>query len=117
MGSNIVRFSQLVDVPATGIPDDAFIALGEPFDHAMRVVHLINDSNGYFVVSFDGVTENIILLADSFVLYDLTSDQDANESFRYQAGTQMWIKALIVATSTATQTDAVYLTTIYGKGE
>jgi hypothetical protein len=84
----------------------------------MRVLHFINDSNGTYMFSFDGVNDNFPLLGDSFSLYDLTSDQDGNESFRYEKGSQLWIKYLIAPTSTSgVQTDKVYAVAIYGKGE
>jgi hypothetical protein len=84
----------------------------------MRVLHFINDSNGTYMISFDGVNDNFPLLEDAFTLYDLTSDQDSNESFRYEKNTQLWIKYLVAPTSTAgAQTDSVYAVSIYGKGE
>lgn len=67
--------------------------------------------------SFDGVTDNFPLLADTFTLYDLTSDQDANESFRYEIGSQLWIKYLIAPTSASGQTNTIYGVSVYGKGE
>ena len=84
----------------------------------MRVLHFINDTNGTFMFSFDGITDNFPLVTDTFALYDLTSDQDDNEMFRYEKGSQLWIKSLIAATSTAgVQTDTVYAVAVFGKGE
>jgi hypothetical protein len=115
--SNIVRFDP-VRTATIASTTSSYTKFGTPFTHAMRVLHFINDSNGTFMISFDGVNDNFPLLADSFTLYDLTSDQDSNESFRYEKNTQLWIKYLIAATSTAgVQTDSVYAVSIYGKGE
>lgn len=86
----------------------------------MRLLDFTNDSNGSYMFSFDGTTDNFPLLSDDFTLYDLTSDQDGNESFRYESGTQLWIKALIlpIATSGAgALTDTIYAAAVYGKGE
>lgn len=78
----------------------------------MRVLHFINGTDADVMISFDGTTDNAPILADSFSLYDLTSDEDTNEMFRYEKGTQIYIKYL-----TAPTTGTFYLVAIYGKGE
>jgi len=114
--SNIVRFDA-VRTAAIGVITGSYTKFGIQFAHAMRVLHFINDTNGTYMFSFDGVTDNFPLVTDSFNLYDLTSDQDANEAFRYESGTQLWIKSLIAPTVDATLTDMVYCVAVYGKGE
>ena len=89
-----------------------FAKLGTPFEHAMRVLHFINNTDGDMAISFDGIIFNTPILADSFSLYDLTAQQDVNEQFRYEVGTQIYIKYL-----TAPTTGTFYLAAIYGKGE
>lgn len=111
MGSNIVRVDAVRSI-ANGSITTSYQALGIPFGHAMRVLHFLNDTDGDCMISFDGVTDNIPVLADSFSLYDLTSDQDSNESFRYQNGTQIYIKYISAPT-----TGSFYLVCVYGKGE
>ena len=117
-GSNIVRFDMLRSVAGASITS-SYTAFGIPFAHAMRVLHFVNDTNALIYVSFDGVNDNAVLLASqSFALYDLTSDQDANESFRYQNGTQVYLKYVGSAPSPVAGTsDTVYLVAVYGKGE
>lgn len=116
MGSNIVRFDAVRSLPIASITG-SYTKFDIPFAHAMRVLHFINDTNGTYMFSFDGTTDNFPLVTDSFNLYDLTSDQDANEAFRYEKGSQLWIKYLIAPTVDATATDKVYCVAVYGKGE
>ncbi len=116
MASNIVRFTPCILEPIASITN-SYTQLGSPFDHAMRLLHFQNDTNGSYMISFDGVTNNFPVLTDSFVLYDLTSDQDSNEMFRYEKGTQLWIKYLIPPTVTTDQTDILFVSLVYGKGE
>ena len=116
MGSNIVRFDAVRTDPIASITA-SYTKFGSAFTHPMRVLHFINDTNGTYMISFDGVTDNVPLLAESFSLYDLTSDQDENESFRYEKGTQLWIKYLVAPTTVAGTTNAVYCVAVYGKGE
>ena len=114
MGSNIVRFSPVRQVALASLTG-SYQPLGVPLDHAMRVLHFINNTNGDVMISFDGTTDNVPLLAESFALYDLTSDQDSNEMFRYQLGTQIYVKYITAPTLPAD--GAVYLVAVYGKGE
>jgi hypothetical protein len=109
--SNIARFDAWRSV-ASGSITSSYTALGTPFAHAMRIVQIINGTDGDIAISFDGTTDNVPVLSTGFGLYDLTCDQDFNESFRYQKGTQLFIKYL-----TAPTTGSVYVVCVYGKGE
>ncbi len=123
--SNIVRFDEVRFMAGTGAPGPGVISASfqpiglfstptvrAPFTHAMRVLHFINETNGNIAISFDGTTVNIIILASTFALYDLTSDQDENESFRYEKGTQIYVKYL-----TAPSQGDLYIVAVFGKGE
>lgn len=114
--SNIVRFDAVRSVDYDSITDE-YTPLGTIFGHAMRVLHFVNDTNGTYMLSFDGTTDNFPLLNESFTLYDLTSDQDENESFRYEKGTQLYIKWLVQPTLLANSSNTVYAVAVYGKGE
>jgi len=111
MASNIVRFDAVRSV-AFGSITGSYTAIGTALGHAMRVLHFINGTDGDVMISFDGTTDNVPVLAGSFDLYDLTSDQDQNESFRYQSGTQLYVKYI-----TAPTKGTLYVVAIYGKGE
>jgi hypothetical protein len=117
MSSNIVRFDAIRSLIYSSI-SASYSTLGTTFAHAMRVLHFVNDTNGGMMVSFDGVTDNVFIPAGGFALYDLTSDQDGNESFRYQNGTQLWVKYLTAPTLVSgSTTNTFYAIAIYGKGE
>ncbi len=116
MASNIVRFDAVRSIVIAST-SGSYVKFGTPLGHAMRVLHFINDSNGTYMISFDGITDNFPLIAQDFTLYDLTSDEDSNEMFRYEIGTQLWIKQLVAPTVTTDLTDTVYMAAIYGKGE
>ena len=109
--SNRARFDQVRSIDFGSITN-TFTNIGIPFDHAMRIVHLINGTDGDMMISFDGSTENVPVLADSFALYDVTCGQDVNEKFRYDQGTQLSIKYITVPT-----TGTFYVVAVYGKGE
>lgn len=111
MASNIVRFDAVRSV-AFGAITNSYLPIGSRLSHAMRVLHFINATDGDMMISFDGTTDNAPVIADSFSLYDLTSDEDSNEMFRYEIGTQIYIKFL-----TAPSKGTFYIVAIYGKGE
>lgn len=118
--SNIVRFDSLRI--ATGVDiataSGSYIVLGIQFTHAMRVLHFINDTNALMYISFDAVNDNIVITPGAFVLYDLTSDQDFNEKFRYQNGSQLYVKYVGSAPSPVMgSSNSVYAVSVYGKGE
>ena len=121
MASNIVRFDELRYITYTALATpSAFVAFGfvtsqstpAPFDHAMRVLNFKNTTDADIYISYDGVTINDIVAKSTFDLYDLTSDQDANEMFRYQSGTQVYAASVAMPTK-----GYIGLTSIYGKGE
>lgn len=116
---NIVRFDKVrgmgfASVSASYQPMGFLATPGTaaPFTHQMRVLHFINGTDGDIMVSFDGINDNFPVLADSFSLYDLTAQQDWDEHFRYQAGSQIYIKYLTVPTS-----GDFYAVAVYGLGE
>lgn len=133
MATNLVRFDQLRAIAGTGVAGPGVIpatygvngAIGyytsqttpAPFSHAMRLLHFLNDTNGALAISFDGVLDNAIVLPNNFVLYDMTSNQDANESYRYQNGTQIYVRYITQPTTQSNSTNILYLTCVYGKGE
>ena len=114
--SNIVRVDQIRTLFYSSITSTYF-QLGVPFAHAMRVLKFFNDTNGYMMISFDGITDNLFLAPGAFTLYDLTSDQDMSEHFRYQNNTQIWVRYITAPTLVSGTTNTVYLEAIYGKGE
>jgi hypothetical protein len=111
MASNIVRFDAVRSIAAASITS-SYQTLGTTFGHAMRVLHFINNTDGVMMISFDGVTDNVPVISNTFSLYDLTAQEDTNESFRYQYGTQIWIKYVSAPT-----TGNFYVVAVYGKGE
>ena len=115
--SNLARFDSLRSIAYSAITS-SYLAAGIPLGHAMRLLDFQNDTDALIYVSFDGINDNIALIPGSFRVYDVTSDQDGNESFRYQSGTQIYLKYVGSApTNNPNFTNNVYITAFYGKGE
>jgi hypothetical protein len=116
--SNIARFDGLRVVSYLSITS-SYTPFGLPLDHSMRLLDFQNDTDALIYLSFDGVNDNIAMTpGGSFRIYDVTADQDTNEKFRYQRGTQVMLKYVGSApTNNATLTNNCYMTALYGKGE
>ena len=111
MATNRVRFDAVRSIAFASITSD-YVELGSVFGHKMRVLQFINNTDGDMMISFNGTADNVPVLANSFALYDLTSDQDRDESLRYEKNTQLYIKYISAPT-----TGTFYATTIYTQGE
>jgi len=86
-----------------------------PFQYPMRLIHLINSTNGIMMVSFDGINDHVPVLAGTGVIYDITSDEDSNESLRMAQNTQVWVKYVTAPTSGGGPT--FWCAAMYGYGE
>lgn len=110
--ANIVRFDLLRSVVFSSITS-SYTLLAPPFGHAMRSIDFTNYTDAIIYVSFDRINDNIVVLPGSFKIFDLTLNQDENESLRFQIGTNIYIK-YVGAAPTAR---SFYLDCMYGKGE
>lgn len=88
--------------------------LGTEFGRPARLVHFINGTNGDVAVSFDGTTNNIPVLAGSFVIYDTTTNEDTNESIRWSSSTQAEVKWI---SAPGSPTGTFYLVILYSQGQ
>jgi hypothetical protein len=88
--------------------------LGLSITHLWREWKLTNATNGNMLISFDGTNDNMFVPANSFTLFDITtnSNQNAAAPLTMSIGTQFLIKYSSVPTS-----GAVYLEAIYEKGQ
>jgi hypothetical protein len=92
----------------------SFTAVGLPLSHNWRAWRITNNTNGDLIVSLDGVTNNLFVPANSFVLYDLTANTDDNGSSALvmAIGSQFYVKSSTVPTS-----GSVYIEGIFMKGQ
>lgn len=114
MTSNRATFDTIRTTAMASITN-AYLPLGTPFGSPMRLLHFVNNTNGDMMVSFDGTNDNVIVTANTGVIYDITSDEDVAETFRMSAHTQVYLKYISAPT---TPTDgAFYLACLFGLGE
>ena len=67
--------------------------LGSALSHATSIVKIVNNSNVLVTVSTDGINDQDILPANSFFLYDITSDSPPETgSVFVENGRQYFVK-------------------------
>lgn len=70
----------------------AFQAVGTPLANPCRLIKFVNNSNKDVIVSDDGINAKDIVPANSFALYDFTSNEIKDEGFFFPMGTQLYAK-------------------------
>ena len=107
------RVDQLRSLPF-GSLTTSYQPLGLPLSHLWREWKITNLTNGNLLISFDGTSDNMIVPANSFTLYDISTNtnQDASSAMTMSIGTQFLVKY-----STAPTSGSVYLEGIYQKGQ
>lgn len=98
---------------AFGAISGSYAVIGGVTTHLMRLVHFVNATNADMDFSFDGVTNNVFVPANSFALYDLQANSEANFDFFLALNTQIYVKQHAGAATSG----AVYIIMIYGKGQ
>jgi len=96
---------------AFGAITGSFTAVGAPLSHNWRAWRITNNTDGDLIVSLDGVTNNLFVPANSFVLYDLTAntDDDGSSALVMAIGSQFYVKSSTVPTSGAIYIEAIYM--------
>jgi len=108
-----VALPDTIRTKAFGSITNAFTTLGNPLAHTARIFRLINATDGGMFFSIDGTNNQFFLPANSFVLYDLTTNNErGGEKFVLEKGTQFYVKYSALPTL-----GAVYLEMIYGRGQ
>ena len=95
----------------------SYTTLGAALSNNWRVFKITNNTNGDMFISLDGTTDNLFVPANSFTLYDLSTNaanvQDT-DGFVMQIGSQFYIKYCTAPTGPTT--GAVYVEGLYTKG-
>lgn len=110
----VVRADALRSV-AFGSITGSFTALGTALTHTWRMFKITNTTDKDMIISFDGTTNNLIVPAGSFTLYDIATNAppvSENDNLLVGIGTQFYVK-YVAAPSSGT----IYLEGLYAKGE
>lgn len=86
----------------------SYQAVGTPLAHSASIVKMINNSDELVTISVDGINDVDVLPANSFWLYDITSNTPTHgdDAIFIQEGTQYLVKG-------SAGTGLVYLVVLY----
>jgi hypothetical protein len=88
----------------------AYAPVGTPFGFPSHIIHIQNTTNQEVLISFDGVTDNELVGAGSFVLLDISANMTRSEGFFFPKGMIVYARDNGVAPGSG----AVYVSTYYG---
>lgn len=99
---------------AFGAITTGFLPVGAALNHNWRMWRITNNTNGDLIISLDGVTNNLFVPANTFVLYDITANTDTDNSTALvmAIGSQFYVKY-----STAPSSGDIYIEGIYQQGQ
>lgn len=80
-----------------------------PYDQPIRMLRMINPTDGDMLFSLNGVTDHFFVPAGTFVLYDVAANRDPQTTLMFPANLTVYVKY-----STAPSTKAIYVEAIWG---
>ena len=89
---------------------NAYVIVGSTFANQVKQIKIVNDTNANMDISYNGVTDQDIVLANSAFVYDYDSNKsDQAKSFEQAVGAGVYIKYQTVPTAGS----SVYVVVIY----
>jgi hypothetical protein len=86
-----VQFNPIGSV-AFGSITGSYVAFGAPMPGHARIIRFCNSTNTDFLISADGVTDHIRVAANSFILFDFSTNRVQDDGLFVQKGDQFYIK-------------------------
>jgi hypothetical protein len=108
----VARFETLRSVAFGGI-SGTYAPIGAAFTTNIRIFCITNQTNGDLFISLSGTTDHMFIPANSFRLYDLSTNAppiSQNDNFELAQLTRFYVKQ-----STAPTSGSVYLEAIYAR--
>jgi len=94
---------------AFGSIGSSYSAIGTQLDQPMRIVYIVNGTDALLQFSFTGNTDHFVIPAQSYILFDVSSDQALTQGFYISKGTTVYVKRIGTPSS-----GTVYLSAFYG---
>lgn len=79
-----------------------YAAVGTPTADHSRIISFQNGCNQDLYISLDGTTDNLRIAANSFKLFDLTTNEAGNEGLFLEVGTQIYVKEVSASVTSGT---------------
>jgi hypothetical protein len=101
---DVLRTLAFGDISATYVP------VGDPFAFQARIICFTNTTGEDVILSMDGVTDQLIVPAGSFKLFDITTNHRPinQDDFCFAIGTQWYVKYVEMPDSGGIYIEVVY---------
>ena len=110
--SFVVRLlSEEVRSLAFGSIAAGYTGVGTVLNHPARMIVIQNFTDAPVMFSFDGVTDHLPLVANGYMILDVTANKTRESGFFLSEGDRLYVKQLTGAPTTG----SVYFTVFYGK--
>lgn len=90
------EFDAVREVAFGSISGSYAVIGGTLTDHA-RIVRIVNSTNAEMYISVDGTTDNFRMAANSFVLFDFSTNKIRDDGLFVAVGTQFYVKQVSAA--------------------
>jgi hypothetical protein len=107
--TNQAKVDELRTVAYTSVTG-SYTAVGTPFDFPCRIICFTNTTDKDMLFSMDGSTDQLIVPAGSFKLFDVTTNHKPvnQDDFCFSMGTQWYVKYAAAPGSGAVYIEVVY---------
>ena len=87
-----------------------YVPVGTPFAYPARIICFTNTTNEDMLFSMDGSTDQLIVAAGGFKLFDITTNHRPvnQDDFCFSNGTQWYVKQTSAPTSGAVYIEVIY---------
>lgn len=87
-----------------------YAPIGTPFTFPARIICFTNTTNEDVLLSMDGTTDQLVVPAGSFKLFDITTNHRPvnQDDYCFAVGTQWYVKYAAVPTSGSVYIEVVY---------
>lgn len=86
-----------------------YMGIGTSFDHPCRILFVQNLTDATLMFSLDGVNDHFPLIANAFLLLDVTTNKTLSTGCFISQGQRIYVKQVGVPT-----TGSAYVSTFYG---
>ena len=96
---------------AFGSVSGTYTGIGTAITNPARVLYLVSTLDIHTMISFNGIDDHMVLLANGYIMLDVSSNQSFNQGLYVSMGQRLYVKQIGGAAATSGN---VYLTVMYG---
>lgn len=108
-GSSVIFPDTLRSIDVSTLTSVAYSRVGPVLDKSLRIIKFTNNSTTTCILSWDGILPHEVFPPNSFMLIDVSTNQETSRVFEIQEGTQFFLTLL-----STPGTGSFYISCYYG---